>query len=530
MNHKFKIGSLSPAEGSQYSEQYVEIDSSLLYKWNSGTYYVATYDADKNFLSRIKITALPYAFDSNVKYIRLSKYQSKFSEKFLLNSVDDYPNEYVSYDSPSVNAYSTNLVEQKQIEKISRYSKCTDYIKQAYIYDGTGELTDDTGWSAYQIYVENDIDIWTDSNVTTASDMMVGIYDGEVVSSKFINPRYRKNVSSESSTTKRLPTEENKLHVFGGQIIVVSINSKIADFTIYASDFKLYKLKNSLNQIKRQTINYSPDGLYINIPTADGYIRYSLRHVSDIGQTVSKNTNVWAFDLIYKLDDDFNIVKQLTDSANIELAISVKKDGTSEYSYVGGMLHGHEIFNTFKVFVDGKQLDLTKIGTFEFTTVKIVEATELSHWDGSEKIANHGIEYVIDQSGVLVNQSLNWTKNVELLESSVYLGMLGPKKQLESTGEHITDTYYTNDDISPKTIPNVATYLYNSNKITMYGSDSDSVFDFEVTKQSYNYESKKTQLSVRDNGTNYNKIYNEFRIGNVKTNDNMQVSFKINVI
>ena len=150
----------------------------------------------------------------------------------------------------------------------------------------------------------------------------------------------------------------------------------------------------------------------------------------------SLNSDVWRLMYAYKYINDTNT--RLNRQSEWECALSVDGSG-----YIGGYIHGGETNPTIRVFLDGQEKTQANLANaVSFKSLKIVMTSDI--YSGSTKIAEHGKEYIFDESHkIILRQSLKWVTGCTV--NNCFLQMLPPLKS-------IFTNYITNSDIAVKNL------------------------------------------------------------------------------
>lgn len=234
-------------------------------------------------------------------------------------------------------------------------------------------------------------------------------------------------------------------------------------------------------------------GLHIYIPTKVGYIDHTfVRTVSE-----SRNADMWRISRAYTVDDKLaNPVQITVDNAEWDMALMV--DGRDDF--IGGWMHGDEIFDDIKFIIDGVETDVTTLTekiTFETMTI-IESSTGYDPDNPSDEVLKHYKEFTISHAGIRLDQKVEWLNDYDIEYS--YLAMMPPKKEC-------TDSYYTNLDTVPKTIDYTNGQINESGatSVTVFGKDSGLYFTMTVNE----YDTYiKPLMSIADNGGGpYHKMY-----------------------
>lgn len=274
-------------------------------------------------------------------------------------------------------------------------------------------------------------------------------------------------------------------------------------------------LSKGLRCIYDETMSFDAGvgGLKIYFPTQKGYVNYNFVHSKDY----NRNCDVWRLSLVFLVDDNGNVVKQITNNgAEWEMAVMII--GRSDY--IGGYAHGDENYTSLMFSIDDVQTDITSINKYtSFEELKIVEKSNgYDPLDCVTKALEHTKEYTINKKGITINQKVKWFNEYTLGRS--YMSMMPPLKySLTDKNDIITDKYYT-DKKQVATNFSYGEELQDVNKLCVYGSQSGIYFS--MTKSNYNpkYNSGNVAIISDNNGVNYNKMYFVFINGeNVNKGD-----------
>ncbi|MBQ7898063.1 MAG: hypothetical protein IJ323_06535 [Clostridia bacterium] len=326
--------------------------------------------------------------------------------------------------------------------------------------------------------------------------------------------------AQEYNTKQKLSIKHNEGDTYE---INYSVANYIADMA-NDSDTRLVSLINSMydyhlaakDYLKPKPLYLSYDatlshesaqgGLHIYIPTKDGYIDHTfVRTVS-----TDRNADVWRISRAYAVDDSLENPIQLTvDNAEWDMALKIV--GRSDF--IGGWMHGDEIYENIKFIIDGEEKDVTSLTekiSFEAMTI-IENSTGYDPSDSSVAAFKHYKEFTVSHAGIRLDQKVEWLNDYDVEYS--YLAMMPPKKEY-------TDSYYTNLDTVPKTIDYTNGQINESGatSVTVFGKESGYYFTMTVNE----YDTYiKPLMSIADNGGGpYNKMYFGFvNKGSVVTGD-----------
>ena len=239
------------------------------------------------------------------------------------------------------------------------------------------------------------------------------------------------------------------------------------------------------------SLEKSVAALRVYIPTKLGYVNYNVAHA--VHSEIFCDT--WRLSHAFACDDNFENEYCLNPSAEWDMALRIQ----DRDDFIGGQLHGDEIFSSVKFFIDGVQKEITcfaELTAFNVLTIE-VESVGLDPSDHKTEVLKHFKKYVINADGVAVEQRVEWLG--DYLLTSCYLAMMPPFKEF-------TDSYYTDIDTEVKRITVSDFAVKNCKSATLFGEKSGLLFRMSVPK----YPSYETgnQLLVSDNrGRPYNKMY-----------------------
>lgn len=513
---------LSQADGV-YSEDFIPVSTGTYYFYKNdddATLLIATYNENRQFISRINAgynTSGSFEIASTVKFIRvslshgLSEYESLTISEKSVNAFNPY--EYGLKD----NAVKTNSLTDKCVtrDKIADYTLATTaqyhelnlndsrVSRQEGYIDNAGALVTSVSYYSYIIPIFSDCYCYFDSESTYYS---ICVYSGlPVGTSTFLPPRLRFNNSDEDTA----PKVNSKLHLNAGQYIAITfLTDGIGGFyindpayyselleTVHLSNGAITSLKKSIG-IGNYALchgNGNNVGVYLFFKTAYGFLRYSFDHAYN----QSINADNWRINYLHAVDDELRPIASLTTSGEWECALRL--DNRPDYS--GGIMHGDEVTTELIFIFDGKPYsynDLSIIGELNFDNLKILEVSNLyDPLDNITIIAKHEREYTFEKGKVTIKQIITWNVNDTL--SACYLAMLPVSKAY-------TDMFYTDLNFTPiVSAENYGTYP-NVKKATQYSDDKGFICSLEIKKYPTGYQGGDN-LNLRDNGSDYNKMY-----------------------
>ena len=254
------------------------------------------------------------------------------------------------------------------------------------------------------------------------------------------------------------------------------------------------------------TVTAGQGGLHIYLPQSKGYADWAFVHsVRD-----TSNCDTWRIANCTMADDDLNYVQAITtDGAEWEMALKIK----DRPDFTGGFAHGDEVYNSLWTFVDGRYVDITSLtDVTNFNELKIIVNSTCYDPNDSVTVAfYHSKELIWTKDGLTVNQRVEWVNDYDL--ASCYLAMMPPLKYLnEDNSKTVTDTFYTNTNYIPTTIPTSDNFSVTCKapvptKACVFGIDSGITCTMSVPKYVTKYEKGYYFLLTDNASNNYNKMY-----------------------
>ena len=233
--------------------------------------------------------------------------------------------------------------------------------------------------------------------------------------------------------------------------------------------------------------------LRIYLPSGNGFVNYNIVH----SVREDRVCDTWRLSQAFALNSNLEKPFLLSPHAEWDMALHIK----NRDDFIGGELHGDEIFTNMRLFLDGCEKSAEKITELiEFSTITVqVESIGYDPSDHKTEALRHFKEYTVTASGIAIDQRIEWLQGYEL--TSCYLAMMPPYKKY-------TDSYFTDLDEKPKDICFPIT-VEDYKAATLFGKDCGLSFTMSVTK--YPTEKSLPTFIVTDNGGNpYNKMY--FRV------------------
>lgn len=236
----------------------------------------------------------------------------------------------------------------------------------------------------------------------------------------------------------------------------------------------------------------------IYIPATSGYLMYRLYHFID----TDNNSNCWQLYHIYHVDDELSNQIDLTVTGEYECAVHL----ANRDDFSGGHTHGDEIINSIQVLIDGAPVDFTTLTTETDCNEIIISRTSLLYdpADHVTEIAEHGVEYVFNKNGLVVNQSLKWLVAETL--TNCFLAMFLPLKT--KLDRAIANSDFEILQLATDTTETLTTIVKEkANAVTMWDTGGGLSAAVSVPE----YPTGLTDgdvISISDNGgLNYNKVY-----------------------
>lgn len=218
-------------------------------------------------------------------------------------------------------------------------------------------------------------------------------------------------------------------------------------------------------------------------------IRYYFGHCVDN----DVNADVWRLMYLYS-HTAAGVDTQMTRRGEFECAL--KLSGRGDFS--GGIVHGDEIDQSVEFFVDGRKTSKSSISGY-MNELKIVRNSILyDPADSTTPIAKHGVEYIFNNKGLTINQSVKWLVNATL--ANCFMAML-PILKTFSTYRYDNTSFEVveNDDTDYSvTIP-------NATSVTEYIDNVNSTMS--ISEYPSGLAGGDCALITDNQGENYNKVY-----------------------
>ena len=251
--------------------------------------------------------------------------------------------------------------------------------------------------------------------------------------------------------------------------------------------------------MKKPQILYSGDysqdkskgALLLYLPTEMGYIEYTIAH--SVYPEIFCDT--WRLGSAAACDECLAVHTNLTPRAEWDMALAL--EGRDDF--IGGLLHGDEVYDSLTVLVDGVEMKLGQLSVMrEFSSLEItVRSVGLDPSDHETKVLRHEKTYAITASGLTLDQRVEWLGDYSL--AACYMAMMPPKKCV--TNSFVTDVSGEVEKIEKSSID-----VLGATRATLFGVESGYYFTMAV--HGYPTLSGGGRLMIRDNGGNpYNKMY-----------------------
>ena len=258
--------------------------------------------------------------------------------------------------------------------------------------------------------------------------------------------------------------------------------------------------ENRLN--RKNEIIYSPDKGYISIfsvqPVGKLEVQLNLANNSKI------NAYGWRLNMMYACDNNYTRLFPITQSGEYEMAIKL----AGRPDFIGMGAHGSEQMTDFSVFIDGTETALENLVLFtEWENIRIIRKSDMyDPADEATVVGKHFVEYLFDEKGLTVNQTVEW-----LTEDTCYYSymMMFPVRRKYNEIQ-ITDTYYDDFNFTEYNVSDEGFTGYpvqwtsGASKMTLLSKKSgitatmESLASTELLGGSY---------KMCSNSASYNKLY-----------------------
>lgn len=336
-------GAITANENSYYSTQYIGVEEGVSYTLataQSASYYIATYNSNKEFVSREHPSGYTFTPASGVAFVKLSIYNQQFPANMKLAKTADYattPDEHRLLNGLKIhNAPYQSIITH---DDISMEIEKDRLLYRGNYYpgsDGTKTSLNTQTW--YELTASNDFQVWADASFTYPS-VMLAIYNNGTATKQNFVARYRKSASENT-----LPTEENKLSVTKGQLLVVSVQND-SGFVFLTDGFATgKKIFDDGVFLNAEMVSQTQDKISVAVETGKYTISFG-KYKIVFAHIVNANTraDLWNFKGITK--NGQTIVGEGTDIVGV-----VREDGQSDY--MGGV-HGDETNVDMYILADG---------------------------------------------------------------------------------------------------------------------------------------------------------------------------------
>ncbi len=233
-------------------------------------------------------------------------------------------------------------------------------------------------------------------------------------------------------------------------------------------------------------------GLRLFLPCANGYVNYNLVH----SVNSDRNCDTWRLGQAYAWDDAFKTEYELTPvGAEWDMALRL----SDRPDFIGGYAHGDEIYNSLSMHIDEKNVDMESVQVLTQFRKIVIAVTSIGYDpnDSETPALKHVKEYIIDENGITLNQTVEWLNGYTL--GSSYMAMMPPLKTL-------TDSFYTDVDPTPKEASANFGYVLGAAEAAVYGSGSGIVFSMAVPKYPRLLGGERFLLTD-NSGKSYHKMY-----------------------
>ena len=381
-------GTISSQANSYYSTQYISVKYGKTYvfsHYSNIQYPIATYDKNGNFLARINhVNSQTITFNSNVAFIRLSIYNTSFNANFMLCEQGKVPTTYQDYklwfnlygvgkaisdnflDNESQNPIQNATITNKLFDANPNVlvTNLTDMSEEYAGYGGqVGSslvISLNSGYKSYYLQAKKNMEIYVDD--TIPNDIYYSICVGRNATNVPPTPNSGMTYYSFGTNTyaryrnseNNLPTENNKLSINAGDIIVFSFTPGYIGKIVGIE--KQYTIKKSESEY---TYSKTTNELDIETPHA--------KYVFKLVQNQSTRIDTWRLYAGYLKKPDGSLFEMWS---NTDAEGVVRIDG--EEDFIGGY-HGDETMTALKIFVDGVDItsETNKSGSFEAISIYV---------------------------------------------------------------------------------------------------------------------------------------------------------------
>lgn len=291
-----------------------------------------------------------------------------------------------------------------------------------------------------------------------------------------------------------------------------------------------------------RTIEYSSmrECLDVYVPAKVGYVDYVFGRTQTNATQAEGGGNVWRLVEIDAVYDNFQKRFKITQLGETEMAIKIF--GRSDF--IGGSTHGDEWMddNSLLFTIDGLPVDIETVTELrDFTELRCFLVSNLYDPDDhTTLIGIHGREWVFNENGLYIGQTVEFKANLTMSES--YMPMICALRGNDTASAlQITDTYtddgnYQRYDVGTGGFTSYPNQLKKGiKKVNLFGHTSGVGITVDYIEFPDNLNKGGNFLY---NGVNtYNKIYNclcgygnsQANTQSVTTGDKWTVKAKIKV-
>ena len=314
--------------------------------------------------------------------------------------------------------------------------------------------------------------------------------------------------TQESARCEVIEGEDTYFNGVTGDRILADSGSRI-----YCYNQKTIKKPKFVYSTRSITQTGSQQVVDVYIPQETGYIDYAFaRCQSSSASQAEGGGNTWKIAQIFYVDDEFNRVDYLTTTGETEMAIKIK--GRSDL--MGGIIHGDEwlIDGTFHAYLNEKPVaDISAyVSPTEFDELKFLNVSNLyDPNDHSTIVAEHGCEWIFDETGLTLRQSVNFKGAYTMVNS--YMPMLcvirdhyGSTVQREISNQYYDDGDFRVYDVGTADFTGYPHNLKKNIKhLELRGTTNGYIFEVEI--EDIQPGSMNGSGCWIDNADQYNKVY-----------------------
>ena len=537
--HYNSSGELYVSATSEYSTQYIPVDSSKTYSMttkNNG--YFCTYNSSKQFIERLTLSSnTNQSFGSGVAYIRISFNNRSFGS-FMFVEGATLPADYADYQL-EVNQSALPVNVNNELDELDgvvrreiRYPGNWTYYGTGY-FNTDGSIATSNSYKIYYFIADANVNLWTDNNVIDGSRIYLRIYNSSTFSSSTLvkSGGYQAKNDQGSITADTLPKAGSKLSVSSGQYVGIAIKNDVTSVRFFADGDSMSKryiasdvvlLKPQFEQIDDARIKpicyKETDQLYMFIPTADKkhFIQYCFKYVDNSTihdpPEVTDNGKGWRLEYVYLCNLDKSHIAYIAYTGEWEMAVRI--DGRSDFIGLGN--HGDEIQTMFKLYIDGKSIDADATFTDRvFNEAQLI--CKLTMYDPADHETVVGYHTRIDtvnaeKHTVTIENKVDFTANLTLKAGYLFMAPLSRKHD----NIQITDTFIDDEDyvltdcatttFNPANADNgVGKDKSNANQYTFWGADLN-LFGYAKINRRIAPSGNTLTTHISDSDS-YNKIY-----------------------